>query len=108
MFHYEVVERCRRAKDAGKAYLAVCMDQFDYRRGDRDLGYYYPWFDSEAEVLDRIRNMPLGGFPDDNCNDICWAVVALRDWTETTHDDHVTDARDWVAARNGLVRVPGT
>lgn len=106
MFAAAVEERSRRAKAEGRAYLLVCFDTFDRLRGDEDLGYYYPTFDTVAEVASRLEGLQFGEWNPSDGSDFCEAVVDLRDWDGKSLARFVSAPLDWLAARTGGRNTP--
>lgn len=74
----EVLERAAKAREDGKSFLVVCFDTFDRNRGDDDLGYYYPAFNTAKEVREFLAGKQFGTWDPFIPIDFCEAVVDLH------------------------------
>jgi len=83
-----VAEHCRKARREGRAFLAVCFDTFDRLRGDKDLGYYYPAFDTPDELRIFLADKQTGQWEPGCLNDFCEAVIELRDGERLFEPSH--------------------
>lgn len=94
-----IVRRFREAKAAKRRYMLICFDTYDRMRGDADLGYFYPAFDTEEEVRQFLKGKQLCEWTPRNLADCCEAVIDLeRTGTELFPGDS-QKPQEWLAKR---------
>ena len=97
---WAVRERADRARADGRRYLLVCYDVWDRRRGDEDLGYYYPSFDGAHEVAAFLADKQLA-VDTTGYADVCEAVIDLERATGDFDVAWCEAPADWLA-RSGF------
>ena len=106
MIMTDVRQHAQKARQQGRRYLLVCYDCYDRMRGDDDLGYYYPAFNTATETKQRLagygerlgRDVYPGSEPG-GMNDVCVAVVDLETAGGDVMDTDCLDPRQWLAAQ---------
>lgn len=96
MIEVEVALHFHKTRSEGKAYLLVCFDWFDRLRGDEDLGYYYPRFDTPEAVRSHLAICQLGDWNARDARDVCEAVIDLRAAGENFSKAICQSPADWL------------